>query len=163
VADRFKKARTILDLMMEKLPVSILPFVVQMGEQAANIYYNLGKVSGDKSSIEMSNKILEDEIMRYAGYLRFYQSLDADQYSRLTRADKFVDQQYLVFMLHDYYRQCGEKKYNEIMAKLQAAGVNMDRLQAYQSSYEQAVMQQEEAAAAQAEESSVSLEEALGN
>ena len=163
VADRYKKARTILDLMMEKLPVSILPFVVQMGEQAANIYYNLGKVSGDKSSIEMSNKILEDEIMRYAGYLRFYQSLDADQYSRLTRADKFVDQQYLVFMLHDYYRQCGEKKYNEIMAKLQAAGVNMDRLQAYQRSYEQAVMQQEEAAAAQAEESSVSLEEALGN
>ena len=163
VADRYKKARTVLDLMLEKLPISISPFIVQMGEQVASIYYNLGKVTGDKSCIEKSNKILEDEIMHFAGYLRYYQSLNADQYSRLTRTDKFIDQQYLVFMLHDYYRQCGEQKYNELMGKLQAAGVNMDRLQAYQRSYEQAVMQQEQAAAAPAQESSVSLDEALGN
>ena len=162
VADRYKKARTILDLMLEKLPTSIAPFIVQMGEQVASIYYNLGKVSGDNSCIEKSNKILEDEIMHFAGYLRYYQSLDADQYSRLTRTDKFIDQQYMVFMLHDYYRQCGEKKYTEIMSKLQAAGVNMDRLQSYQKSYEQALMQQEVEATAPAEESSVSLEEALG-
>ena len=150
--------------MMEKLPLSILPFTVQMGEQVANVYYNLGKVSNDQSCIDKGNKILEDEIMHYGSYLRFYQSLDADQYARLTRTDKFIDQQYLVFMLHDYYRQCGEKKYTELMNKLQAAGVNMDRLQAYQKSYEQAVMQQEAASAAPAqEESSVTLEQVLGN
>jgi uroporphyrinogen-III synthase len=96
--------------------------------------------------------------------MRFYQSLDVDQYSRLTNADKFIDQQYLVFMLHDYFRQCGEAKYKELMGKLNAAGVNTERLQAYQRSYEQAMQQQAAQAAAPAEEeSSISLEEALGN
>ena len=160
VADRYKKARTILDLMMEKLPISIAPFTVQMGEQVSNVYYNLGTVSGDKSCIEKANKILEDEIMHFAGYLRYYQSLDADQYSRLTRTDKFIDQQYMVFMLHDYFRQNGEKKYTELMGKLQDAGVNMERLQSFQRSYEQAMIQQ---AAPVEEESSISLDEALGN
>ena len=160
VADRYKKARTILDLMMEKLPISIAPFTVQMGEQVSNVYYNLGTVSGDKSCIEKANKILEDEIMHFAGYLRYYQSLDADQYSRLTRTDKFIDQQYMVFMLHDYFRQNGEKKYTELMGKLQDTGVNMERLQSFQRSYEQAMIQQ---AAPVEEESSISLDEALGN
>ena len=160
VADRYKKCRTILDLMMEKLPISIAPFTVQMGEQVSNVYFNLGTVSGDKSCIEKANKILEDEIMHFAGYLRYYQSLDADQYSRLTRTDKFIDQQYMVFMLHDYFRQNGEKKYTELMDKLQKAGVNMERLQSFQRSYEQAMIQQ---AAPVEEESSISLDEALGN
>ena len=47
------------------------------------------------------------------------------------------------------------------MDKLQKAGVNMDRLQAYQKSYEEALMRQQAAPAE--EESSVSLDEALGN
>ena len=50
------------------------------------------------------------------------------------------------------------------MGKLNAAGVNTERLQAYQRSYEQAMQQQSAQAAAPAEEeSSISLEEALGN
>jgi hypothetical protein len=135
-----------------------------MGEEVANVYYMLGKACGDNTCVEKSNKLLEQEIMRYGSYMRFYQSLDADQYSRLTNADKFIDQQYLVFMLHDYFRQCGEAKYKELMGKLNAAGVNTERLQAYQRSYEQAMQQQAAQAAAPAEEeSSISLEEALGN
>ena len=162
-ADRYKKARTILDLMMEKLPISISPFVVQMGEQVANVYYNLGKVSSDSTLVDKANKILEDEVLRYGGYLRFYQSLDAGQYSRLTATDKFIDQQYMLFMLQDYYRQAGESKYTKLMDKLAANGVNVERLQAYQKSYDQAMLRQQQAEAAEAEESSISLEEALGN
>ena len=162
-ADRYKKARTILDLMMEKLPISICPFVIQMGEQVANVYYNLGKVSSDSTLVDKANKILEDEVLRYGGYLRFYQSLDAGQYSRLTATDKFIDQQYMLFMLQDYYRQAGESKYTKLMDKLAANGVNVERLQAYQKSYDQAMLRQQQAEAAEAEESSISLEEALGN
>ena len=162
-ADRYKKARTILDLMMEKLPTSICPFVIQMGEQVANVYYNLGKVSSDSTLVDKANKILEDEVLRYGSYLRFYQSLDAGQYSRLTATDKFIDQQYMLFMLQDYYRQAGESKYTKLMDKLAANGVNVERLQAYQKSYDQAMLRQQQAEAAEAEESSVSLEEALGN
>ena len=162
-ADRYKKARTILDLMMEKLPTSICPFVIQMGEQVANVYYNLGKVSSDSTLVDKANKILEDEVLRFGSYLRFYQSLDAGQYSRLTNTDKFIDQQYMLFMLQDYYRQAGESKYTKLMDKLAANGVNVERLQAYQKSYDQAMLRQQQAQAAEDEESSISLEEALGN
>ena len=168
-ADRFKKAKTILDLMMEKLPVATCPFTVQMGEQVAQVYYNLGKISGDDDCIAKSNKILEDEIMRYAGYLRFYQSLNPAQYDRLTRIDKYIDQQYILNMLSDYGQQVDDKKYQELATKLQSTGVNMDRLNSYQESYERALRQQYEAerAAAQqqaaAEEAPSALSEMLGN
>ena len=153
-ADRYKKARTVLDLMMEKLPTNISPFTVQMGEQVALLYYNLGKNNEDHDCITISNKLLESEIMRYGNYLRFYQSLDASQYDRLTNVDKFIDQQYMIFMLQDYYKQCGEEKYSEIMGKLAANGVNVERLQSYQRSYDQAMLQRQQAAQAQAEEAS---------
>ena len=168
-ADRFKKAKTILDLMMEKLPVAACPFTVQMGEQVAQIYYNLGKISGDEDCIAKSNKILEDEIMRYAGYLRFYQSLDPSQYERLTRIDKYIDQQYVLNLLSDYGQQVDDKKYQEIATKLQSTGVNMGRLKSYQENYERAMRQQYEAerAAAQQqqanEEAPSDLSEVLGN
>ena len=164
-ADHYKKARTILDLMLEKLPTSICPFAVQMGEQVSNVYYTLGQASGDNTCIEKSNKILEDEIMHWGSYMRFYQSLDADQYSRLTASDKFIDQQYMIFMLHDYFRQCGEKKYTAMMEKLSRAGVNVERLQAYQKAYEQALLQQQQQQEQPEpeQESSISLDEALGN
>ena len=150
-ADRYKKARHILDLMLEKLPTSVAPFTVQMGEQVARIYYNLGKVSGDAECEQKANQLLESEIMRYAGYLRFYQSLSPSQYDRLTNIDKFIDQQYMIYMLHDYVAQCGEEKYNQLMGKLSAAGVNMERLQASQKAYDQALMYQQREAEAQAQ------------
>ena len=167
-ADRFKKARHILDLMMEKLPLGACPFTVQMGQEVAHLYYNLGDLTDDKACIDKSNKLLEDEIMRYAGYLRFYQSLSPSQYDRLTRVDKYIDQQYMLDLLGDYGQQCSEEKYQELAKKLEASGVNMSRLQSYQEAYEQAMRQQyaaqlQAAQAAQNEEESPSaLEEVLG-
>ena len=165
VADRFKKARHILDLMMEKLPLKACPFTVQMGQQVARAYCNLGKVSGDETSTQKGVQILEDEIMRYAAYLRFYQSLNPSQYERLTRIDKIIDQQYMLDLLGDYGQQCGDEKYEALAKKLVAAGVNMDRLQSYQKAYEQAMMRQMQAqqAAADEGEPSVDLEGVLGN
>ena len=163
-ADRFKKSRHILDLMMEKLPVGACPFTVQMGEQVANIYYALGKASGDDSAIEKSNQLLESEIMRYASYLKFYQSLNPSQYERLTRSDKYIDQQYMLDLLGDYGQQCGEEKYQALAQKLSNAGVNMGRLQAYQQAYEESMRRRyaaQQEAAAQQEEPSIDLEEAL--
>ena len=161
-ADRFKKARHILDLMMEKLPVGACPFTVQMGQQVAHIYYTLGKASGDNSAIEKSAQVLESEIMRYSGYLKFYQSLNPSQYERLTRTDKYIDQQYMLDMLGDYGQQCGDEKYQALAQKLVNAGVNMQRLQAYQQAYEES-MRQRYAAQQQAaqEEPSIDMEEAM--
>ena len=102
VKDRFEKARKVLDLMMEKLPTETCPFTVQMGEQVAQAYHRLGEASDDTTCIEKSKKLLESEILRYGQYVRFYQSLSAPQYARLTREDKYIDQQYLLDLLGDY-------------------------------------------------------------
>ena len=160
VADRYKKALHILDLMMEKLPTSVCPFGVQMGEQVADIYYNVGKASGNEESVQKGKKILDSEILRYAGYLRFYQSLDASMYDRLTNLDKFIDQQYMLFMLNGYGERYGNDAYQKIMGELQAKGVNMERLRSYQQMYQRAQAYRE---APQEEEPSISLEEAVGN
>ena len=154
-ADRFKKARHILDLMMEKLPLSACPFTVQMGQQVARVYQNLAQASEDKTCQEKSAKILEDEIMRYAGYMRFYQSLSPSQYERLTRTDKYIDQHYMLDLLGDYGEQCSDEEYQKLAQKLKDMGVNMERLQSYQNAYEQAMRQQyaEQIQAYQQEES----------
>ena len=164
VADRYKKARTILDLMMTKLPTTICPFTVQMGGQVARNYYNLGKASGDSTCVARSKEILEGELLRYAGYLRFYQTLSTSQYERLTTTDKYIDQQYLLDMMSNYGSWFGDKEYEVVAQKLVNAGVNMDRLQSYQKAYEQQMIRQMQAQQAAAnQESSASLEEVLGN
>jgi ribosomal protein L12E/L44/L45/RPP1/RPP2 len=168
-ADRYKKSKTILDLMMQKLPLEACPFAVQMGEQVARIYYELGKATDDKTCIDKCNDLLKKEILRYAGYLRYYQSLSPSQYDRLTRTDKFIDQQYMIDLIGDYGQNVDEKEYEKLVNQLTAAGVNMDRLISYQKSYEQAMQQQieaQQAAAAQQqndEEGADELNAVLGN
>ena len=161
VADRYKKARTILDLMMEKLPTSVCPFTAQIGEQVASVYYNLGMASGDDECVKKSKEILDNEIGRFAGYLRFYQSLDASKYDRLTNLDKFIDQQYMLFLLNGYSQRYGDDAYQKVMSDLASKGVNMERLRSYQEMYQRAQAHRE--APQQEEESSINLEEALGN
>ena len=104
--------------------------------------------------------------MRFAKYMRFYQSLSPSQYERLNTTDKFIDQQYLIYMLHDYYQQCGEEAYVKLMDGIKATGVSMERLQEKQRYIDEAMQQraaQEQAQAqAQEEESSAAMEEMLG-
>ncbi len=157
--DRYTKAAHVLDLMMEKLPTATCPFSVQMGQQVSRIYYNLGKVSNNQACLDKAAKLLESEIMRYAGYLRYYQSLSPKMYDRLTNIDKFIDQQYMLDMLSDYGSQCGDEKYQELAKKLVAAGVNMDRQQQYQKAYEQAMYERYSAQQQAAEEQPVAEEE----
>jgi len=67
----------------------------------------------------------------------------------------------MIYLLHDYFKQAGEEKYNAIMGKLAASGVNVQRLQSFQRSYDEAMLQQQEAE--QAAQEGASLEEVLGN
>ena len=125
-----------------------------MGEQAARVYYRLGKVSDNMTYQEKGNKMMEDEILRYAGYLRFYQSLSASQYERLSRIDKFIDQQYMLDLMADYGQQCGDEQYEKLADKLAKTGLNMQRLQSFQQAYEESLKRQymQQAAAQQATE-----------
>ena len=171
--DRYKKARIVLDLMMEKLPIATCPFTVQMGQQVARLYFALGKSCNDEEATKRGNIILEDEIMRYSKYIVFYQSLTADQYELLTEYDKFIDKKYVLDMLADYTDHNGEQKYQQLCGKMSAAGVNMQRLEAYMKAFQQMMqMQQAQQRAAQLQaqqaqaaegETSEELQSMLGN
>ncbi len=141
--DRYNKARTVLNLMMQKLPVASCPFTVQMGQQVAGIYFSLGESCNDEEATKRGNMILEDEIMRYSKYIVFYQSLSADQYERLNEYDKFIDKKYVLDMLADYSERNGEQKYQQMCAKMNAAGVNMQRLEAFMKAFQQMMQMQQ--------------------
>jgi len=171
VADRYKKAQTILDMMMTKLPTDVCPFTVQMGEEAADAYYRLGKASNNKACLDKSKQILENEVVRYGTYVRYYQSLSPSQYARLTRTDKYIDQQYLLNLMADYGEFFGDDAYGrDLIPKLQATGVNLDRQLQYQEAREQQMReqmmmrQQQEAAGGEGNEAaSAALQSMLGN
>ena len=129
-SDRFEKALKVLDLMMEKLPNGNAPYAVQVGERIAQAYAFIGEQTDNKQATEKAIKVLEKEIERYAGYARYYQSLSPTNYSRLTRIDQFIDQRYLPMLLQDY-ASLNESGFEAMLKKVQARGVDMERLMGY--------------------------------
>ncbi len=124
--DRFDRARKVLDLMTTKLPTDNAPYGIQMGERVAMAYAYLNEYAGDKSAGEKARKLLEQEVLRYAGYVRFYQTLSAVDYDRLTQYDKFIDQRYLPLLLQDY-AEVNQAGFEALVKKVRDKGVNMER------------------------------------
>ena len=69
----------------------------------------------------------------------------------MTATDKFIDQQYLFYMLHDYFQNNGEEPYKKLMDEVSATGVNIERLQSYQRAYDEAMLRKQQAAQQQAQ------------
>ena len=75
----------------------------------------------------------------------------------------------MIDLIGDYGQNVDEKEYEKLENQLTPAGVNMDRLNSYQKSYEQAMQQQieaQQAAAAQQQndgEGADELNAVLGN
>ena len=126
--DRFTKARKVLDLMMEKLPAKASPFAIQMGQHIADAYASLGEYAGDEQAKQKAVKLLEEEILRYGNYCRFYQSLSPSNYARITNADRFINERYLPSLFADYSDLVDQNKVEELAKKVQARGVNLDRI-----------------------------------
>ena len=127
-ADRFARARKVLDLMMTKLPAKVSPYAVQMGQHIAQTYAVIGKLSGDTEATNKAVALLEQEIMRYADYCRYYQSLSPSMYGRITNIDRFINERYMPWLLGDYVSLAGQDKGEALAKKVQARGVNIDRL-----------------------------------
>ena len=127
IADRYDKALRVLDTMMVKLPVKASPLALQMGLQIASTYAQIGQHAQRPEAVKTAQKLLEDEILRYGDYCRFYQSLSPTNYDRLTNADKYADRAYLPRLI-SYYAEVNEAGLEAIIAKLQAKGVNLERL-----------------------------------
>ena len=145
----YDKARTILNLMDEKLPVKAVPYSLQLGMRYAQIRKALADRSGNAADKAKAIAITKDEVLRYATYVRFYQTLTPDLYNRLAYTDQYIDQRYFVDLLQ-YYNELDEPGMEKLLSEVTAMGVNIDRI--YDFVRAQTQQQQQAAAAAQASE-----------
>ena len=74
--------------------------------------------------------MVEDEILLYGSYMRFYQSLSARNYDRLTNNDRYIDQHYAGELI-SYYGSLNPSGLNAVIGKLEKMGVNIGRLNSF--------------------------------
>ncbi len=125
IADRYAKAQTVMDLMMDKLPVYTAPYGVTIGLQIADIYGRLGDITDNKADNERALQVLRDEIDLYKQYILYFQSLTPAQFSTLTRTDRYIYDSYFVSLISAYAENGGDAQ--ELMKQLQSEGVNFSR------------------------------------
>ncbi len=126
VEDRFTKARNILNLMEEKLPAEACPYAVQLGFSIAQNWDFLAQYSNNEQDKIKAIHLVEDEIMHFGQYARFYQSLDLSKYNRLTNNDRYIDQRYFPTLIY-FLKQESEDRFEVVMNRLTAMGVNVER------------------------------------
>ena len=100
---------------------------------------------------------MEDEVLRYAGYVRYYQSLSPDLYTRLSYTDHYIDQHYFLDLL-EYYHQINEAGLEKLVKKITDMGVNIDRIYDFVRAQAQATQAQN---ASQQEEVELADDEVL--
>ena len=146
--DRYTKARNVLNLMREKLPVAAMPFAMQVGAQVADLYNMIGKATGNKADTQTAREILRGEIDRFTTNVLYYQSLSPSQYQSLQNSDRYIDMIYYLDLI-DAYRDAGGDT-DKLVSELGAKGVDLNRQLTYrqQAASRQAATEQ----AAQAEE-----------
>ncbi len=148
--ERFDKARIVLKLMEEKLPAKACPYSVMQGLNIAQTWDFLAQYTDNKDDRQHTIDLLESEIMHYGMFARFYQSLDANQYGRLTREDIYIDQRYIgtmIYMLQDM----AEDRAKDVMQRLIDAGVNVKRSLNFLVQSNQQAQQAQEVAAVEEE------------
>ena len=134
--DRFTKAASVLDLMQAKLPNTISPYAIGMGQRIAMAYKSLYDATGDKTALDKATKIIEQEVMRYGQYARFYQSLSTENYNRLTRQDHYIDAMYLPGLVQAY-ATLNPSGADKLLNNLKANGVNLERMSAMMQAQQQ--------------------------
>ncbi|MCF0180819.1 MAG: DUF2723 domain-containing protein [Muribaculaceae bacterium] len=136
-ADRFKKAYDVLEFMHKKLPVATCPYGIQMGQQIASAYEFIGRMGKNPAATKRAIEVLESEILRYADYARYYQSLSPSMSGRITNIDRFIDQRYFPEIIMDY-GSINPKGVDALMSKVEAKGVNLERVAQYMQRIEAA-------------------------
>ena len=123
---KYDKARNVLHLMEQKLPVKAVPYSFQIGQRIAQIYAYLGEASKNQDDTRRAENILMGEIKKYGEYVRFYQSLTPDLYSRLAYTDHYIDQRYFMDLVQLYssIRKGNDKK---VLAEISKMGINIER------------------------------------
>lgn len=105
---KYAKSLEILKLMEDKLPVKAVPFSLQVGQEVGKLYSMLGDAIGDKAVSDKGRAIIEAEIMRYAPFHAYYQSLVlSGRFQLLSRTDRYVPT-YLLQLIQTYAQIGGD-------------------------------------------------------
>lgn len=142
----YKRSRTILNLMREKLPEAAMPYALQVGHEVANLYLRLGIATKNAEDTKIGLDILHREICRYAKNVVYYQSLSPSQYATLPRNDQYIDHYHLIDLIESYGTGGGD--IDAVEKEITALGVNIQRQISFQQALQKA---QQQAAQAQAE------------
>lgn len=124
--DRYTKAGNLLKIIEEKLPEAASPYAIQIPQKMAQIYARIGIATGDEEATAKAVSLLENEIVRYAANVKYYQSLNPWQYSTLPKTDRFIEIYYMVYLLQDLSDVGGDPE--KMIEKLTEMGVNFDRI-----------------------------------
>ncbi len=100
-----------------------------MGQQVAEMYGNLGHLTGNKADTAKALKLLEDEIKAYSQNIIYYQSLAPWQYASLPSTDRWIEQYYYMSLLQSYSDFGGDVE--KLMLEQQDRGVNFERIAAF--------------------------------
>ncbi len=125
-ADRYGKARHLIELMEEKLPEAASPYAVQLRQRMAQIYNRIGVATGDEKAQEYARELLLKEIEAAAQTVRYTQSLSPNLYRTLQDTDRYKSTYYIIYLLQDYTDAGGDSA--EVINRLSDMGVDFDRI-----------------------------------
>jgi MFS family permease len=84
------KALNILQLIDSKLPPSVTPYGVQVGDEIAETFVMLGEELNNEAVRQRGLQLYREEVMRYAPHLRYLSSLPRYMYNSLTTLDRAI-------------------------------------------------------------------------
>ncbi len=140
--DRYDKARNVLNLMLEKLPVEAMPFAAQVGVQVAEVYHVIGQATGNKADSQLALDLLRNEIDRFTGNILYYQSLSPSQYESLQNTDRYIDMIHYLDLIESFGALGGDT--DKLTRELSARGVRLDRQLNYRQRMNAAQQQQQQ-------------------
>lgn len=110
----FRKADTVLWLIIDKLPVRLAPYQTFYAEDLASLFASVGALlervdpEAGKKDLEMARKLYEDEIDRVSQFIVYMQSLPGDKYGTLDPRDRNLDGYVYLNLLNSYGNFMGE-------------------------------------------------------
>lgn len=90
IADRYKKAVELLQLMDKKLPEYSITTSFSIRESQAKAWYKIAEATGNNNYRQQGNAIMSQLIDRYTQYMRYYYSLDTSLLNGLTSEDEYM-------------------------------------------------------------------------
>ena len=125
IADRYNKARTLLQTIEKKVPFTLVPANFTITDDIARYYYRIADYSKLDADRAAGDRFINATIDKYAAYIRYYQSLSYNQLSGLTQTDLYLFNEGGFLSLLCTYNEGNPKAAKAKVAQLEKSGVNV--------------------------------------